>query len=87
MVTVPISLVASLVSGFSESLLPTVLASGLATLVAGIITLPFSAAVTGLREVPGYGTEAQAEGRTIRLGRAAWVGAEARVQPAARGGR
>ncbi len=47
-VTVPITLVASLASGFSESLLPTVLASGLATLVAGIITLPFSAAVTGL---------------------------------------
>ena len=47
-VTVPITLVATLVSGFSESLVPTVLASGVATLVAGIITLPFSAAVTGL---------------------------------------
>jgi hypothetical protein len=47
-VTVPITLIATLVSGFSESLVPTVLASGVATLVAGIITLPFSAAVTGL---------------------------------------
>jgi hypothetical protein len=47
-VTVPITLVATLASGFSESLVPTVLASGLATLVAGIVTLPFSAAVTGL---------------------------------------
>jgi hypothetical protein len=47
-VTIPITLVATLVSGFSESLIPTVLASGVATLVAGIITLPFSAAVTGL---------------------------------------
>jgi len=47
-VTVPVTLIATLVSGFSESLLPTVFASGVATLVAGIITLPFSAAVTGL---------------------------------------
>lgn len=47
-VTVPITLVATLISGFSESLIPTVLASGIATLVAGIVTLPFSAAVTGL---------------------------------------
>ncbi|MCU0263121.1 MAG: glycerophosphoryl diester phosphodiesterase membrane domain-containing protein [Candidatus Nanopelagicales bacterium] len=47
-VTIPITLIATLVSGFSESLIPTVLASGVATLVAGIITLPFSAAVTGL---------------------------------------
>ncbi len=47
-VTVPITLIATLASGFSESLVPTVLASGIATLVAGIITLPFSAAVTGL---------------------------------------
>ena len=47
-VTVPVTLIATLVSGFSESLLPTVVASGVATLVAGIITLPFSAAVTGL---------------------------------------
>jgi hypothetical protein len=47
-VTIPITLIATLVSGFSESWVPTVLASGVATLVAGIITLPFSAAVTGL---------------------------------------
>ena len=47
-VTVPITLIATLASGFSESLVPTVLASGIATLVAGIVTLPFSAAVTGL---------------------------------------
>lgn len=47
-VTVPITLVAGAASGFSESLIPTVLASGVATLAAGIITLPFSAAVTGL---------------------------------------
>jgi hypothetical protein len=47
-VTIPITLVATLATGFSESLVPTVLASGIATLVAGIVTLPFSAAVTGL---------------------------------------
>jgi membrane-anchored glycerophosphoryl diester phosphodiesterase (GDPDase) len=47
-VTVPITLIAGLLSGLSESLVPTVLASGIATLVAGIVTLPFSAAVTGL---------------------------------------
>jgi hypothetical protein len=47
-VTIPITLIATLIGGFSESLVPTVLASGVATLVAGIITLPFSAAVTGL---------------------------------------
>jgi hypothetical protein len=47
-VSVPITLAASLVTGLSDSLLPTVLAAGLATLVAGIVTLPFSAAVTGL---------------------------------------
>jgi hypothetical protein len=47
-VSVPITMVASLATGVSDSLLPTVLAAGIATLVAGIITLPFSAAVTGL---------------------------------------
>lgn len=47
-VTVPITLLAGLLADISESVLPTVLASGLATLVAGIVTLPFSAAVTGL---------------------------------------
>jgi hypothetical protein len=47
-ISVPISTIAIMISGFSESMLPTVLAAGVATLVAGIITLPFSAAVTGL---------------------------------------
>jgi hypothetical protein len=47
-VSVPISTVASLMTGLSESLLPSVLAAGIATLVAGIVTLPFSSAVTGL---------------------------------------
>ena len=31
--------------------------------------------VTDLREVPGYGTEGLYQGRRVRLGRAAWVGA------------
>ena len=47
-VSVPISLLAAVLTGFSTSLLPTVLATGLATLISGIITLPFTAAVTGL---------------------------------------
>ena len=47
-ISVPVSLVATLATGLSESMLPTIFASGLATLIAGIITLPFSAAVTGL---------------------------------------
>ncbi len=34
------------------------------------------AAVGDLREVPGYGVEAVADGRTVRLGRAGWVGAK-----------
>ena len=34
------------------------------------------AQVTGLTEVPGYGTEASINGKRIRLGRADWVGAE-----------
>ncbi|MFD0981774.1 heavy metal translocating P-type ATPase [Tropicimonas aquimaris] len=33
------------------------------------------ASVDSLAEVPGYGTEAQWQGRRVRLGRAAWVGA------------
>ncbi|MFQ6753431.1 heavy metal translocating P-type ATPase [Cereibacter sphaeroides] len=33
------------------------------------------AAVTDLREVPGFGIEGRLEGRTVRLGRAEWVGA------------
>jgi Cu2+-exporting ATPase len=35
------------------------------------------ATVTALAEVPGHGTEGQWHGRRVRLGRAAWVGAEA----------
>jgi len=34
-------------------------------------------AVEALREVPGYGVEGNWQGRTVRLGRAEWVGAEA----------
>ena len=34
------------------------------------------AAVKNLREVPGHGVEAEWRGRTVRLGRADWVGAE-----------
>ncbi|MCB1340765.1 MAG: cadmium-translocating P-type ATPase [Pseudooceanicola sp.] len=33
------------------------------------------AAVTELREIPGYGTEGRLNGQTVRLGRAAWMGA------------
>ena len=33
------------------------------------------AAVTEIREVPGYGVEGRFAGRAVRLGRAAWVGA------------
>lgn len=47
-VSVPITTIAMVATGFNESMLPTVLAAGLATLVSGIVTLPFSAAVTGL---------------------------------------
>ncbi len=47
-VAAPLGFVAGLMSGFSDSLAPTVLASGLGTLISGIIVLPFSAAVTGL---------------------------------------
>lgn len=35
------------------------------------------ATVTGLREIPGYGVEAEHDGQTVRLGRAEWVGASA----------
>jgi P-type Cu2+ transporter len=35
------------------------------------------ARLENLREVPGYGAEAEYKGATVRLGRAAWVGAEA----------
>ena len=36
-----------------------------------------AAALSDLREVPGYGVEATWNGKPVRLGRAAWVGAEA----------
>ena len=35
-----------------------------------------AAAVTDLREVPGYGVEGRFQGQVVRLGRAEWVGAE-----------
>ena len=38
--------------------------------------------VTNLREVPGYGTEADWNGKPVRLGRAAWLGAEASASTA-----
>jgi len=44
-------------------------------LVAGL-TGP-AAPLSDLREVPGYGIEASWHGRPVRLGRAAWVGAQA----------
>jgi Cu2+-exporting ATPase len=37
-----------------------------------------AAGLTDLREVPGYGAEGLWQGRRVRLGRAAWVGAEPR---------
>jgi len=36
-----------------------------------------AAKIDGLREVPGFGTEARHEGMPVQLGRAGWVGAEA----------
>ncbi|TCL08079.1 Cu2+-exporting ATPase [Shimia isoporae] len=36
-----------------------------------------------IEEVPGYGTQGQLEGRRVRLGRASWVGADAREQTSA----
>ena len=41
-----------------------------------------AAAVADRREVPGYGIEAAWQGQRVRLGRAAWVGAEALGQTA-----
>lgn len=35
-----------------------------------------AAAVTDIAEVPGYGVKGQYQGQTVRLGRAAWVGAD-----------
>ncbi|MCQ0093780.1 heavy metal translocating P-type ATPase [Roseovarius sp. M141] len=39
--------------------------------------------VTGIREVPGYGTEGLWQGRCVRLGRASWTGAAPLAQTAA----
>ncbi|MGB8020760.1 MAG: hypothetical protein WCF04_05985 [Candidatus Nanopelagicales bacterium] len=47
-VTVPISTIAGLGSGFSSSEVPTIVATGIATMLSGLITLPFGAAITGL---------------------------------------
>ena len=62
--------VAAALAGASNHPLARALAEGAAAL--GIVAPP----VTELREVPGYGVEAQWQGRRVRLGRAAWVGAE-----------
>lgn len=53
------------------------LALALAGCISGV-----PAAVTNLREVPGYGIEAQLNGQIVRLGRAAWVGVEGLAQTA-----
>lgn len=49
-----------------------------AALAAGVAP----AEVSGLTEVPGYGTSGMYAGRQVRLGRASWVGAEARDRTA-----
>ena len=41
------------------------------------------APINDLTEVPGYGTEATWQGRRVRLGRAAWVGAPAQAETTA----
>ncbi|MFT4150196.1 MAG: heavy metal translocating P-type ATPase [Paracoccaceae bacterium] len=51
---------------------PLALALADAARAAGIVP----AQVTDLREVPGYGVEGRWRGQLVRLGRAAWVGAE-----------
>ncbi|MGV8988076.1 MAG: heavy metal translocating P-type ATPase [Cypionkella sp.] len=48
----------------------------LAVALAGCIHVA-PAAVTDLRESPGYGIEGRLNGKTVRLGRAGWVGVEA----------
>ncbi|WP_428546729.1 heavy metal translocating P-type ATPase [Profundibacter sp.] len=56
------------------------LAVSLAAAVSGVGVEP--AELTNLHEVPGYGVEATWNGKTVRLGRAAWVGATAGAQTA-----
>ena len=63
-----LALAAGLAAGSSHPL-SRALVDGAARI--GILPEP----VEGLREVPGYGTEATWQGRRVRLGRAAWVGA------------
>lgn len=63
-----LALAAGLAAGSSHPL-SRALVDGAARI--GILPEP----VEGLREVPGYGTEATWRGRRVRLGRAAWVGA------------
>ncbi len=50
------------------------LAKSLTQAIQGLRIAP--AAVEDLREVPGYGSEATLQGRPVRLGRGAWVGAD-----------
>lgn len=47
-VTVPFLTVAMVATAASEAMWPVILATGVATLITGIVTLPFSSAVTGL---------------------------------------
>jgi Cu2+-exporting ATPase len=56
------------------------LATSLAKALAARGLVP--ADVTDLREVPGYGVEGAWQGRIVRLGRAAWLGAEAPAETA-----
>lgn len=51
------------------------LARALAEAARGVNVEP--AKIDTLREVPGYGVEGRFDGRTVRLGRASWVGADA----------
>lgn len=50
------------------------LAKSLTQAIQGMGIAP--AAVEDLSEVPGYGSEATRQGRPVRLGRGAWVGAD-----------
>ncbi len=63
-----LALAAALAAGSSH---PLARALGAALAARGVTP----AHVTGLRERPGYGVEAQWQGRSVRLGRAGWAGA------------